>query len=392
MKISPEDIIHIGDASPLDLFRQGIRADATRVRYTESLRKVLCEFLEDVLEGSFEQRVEQLVRHGKDEPEWTRDLLVSLSRKLRERTKLDRDDPEYLNPASFPNYFKPIRKLFRMNGVSTSWDRVYVTYPEQDNMPDTVGWTRQEISRMMGNTRGALDRALILVLASSGVRAGALSDLNWGDLTPVYRVGDKLTLDPDEEGGEVTCAMLEIYRGSSEGYTAFITPEAFSALQKYGREWSGAMSRQARPDDPMFLMTRGLPTRASYQSLRERVGWIVRKAGLHDGIKRGKRHRVPLMNGFRRFCNKTCKEALSGNSTLGSLIKKKYMMGHRGLTSLDENYFKTTPLDLAAEYVMAVPDLTIDDADRLRDIVRKKDSEIACLKAEMARLKAEMAQ
>lgn len=364
MKLTREDMMRSGEVPPLDLFRQGIRAKATRDRYTESLRKVVCEFLEEWLEGDFEERVAQLVRHGRDEPDWTRDLLVSLSRKLRERTELAKDDPDYLNPVSFGNYFKPLRKLFRMNDVSISWDRVYATYPELDNMADTTGWTREEIAQMMENTRGALDRTIVLLLASSGVRAGALPDLNWRDLTPVYRVGDKLTMDPGE--GEVVCAALEVYRGSAESYTTFVTPEAFSALQKYGREWSEAMGRQASPDDPMFLMTRGLPARASNQSLRERVGWMARKAGLRGRLKRGRRHDVPLMNGFRRFWNKTCKETLSGDSTLASLIKKEYMMGHRGLTSLDQNYFKTGVLELAAEYMTAVPDLTIDDSDRLR--------------------------
>ncbi len=57
-------------------------------------------------------------------------------------------------------------------------------------------------------------------------------------------------------------------------------------------------------------------------------------------------------------------------------------MGHRGLTSLDENYFKTDVLELAAEYVTAVPSLTIDDADRLRQSNRTMKSNIQRLEDE----------
>ena len=57
-----------------------------------------------------------------------------------------------------------------------------------------------------------------------------------------------------------------------------------------------------------------------------------------------------MMNGFRRFFNKACKESLSNESPLAALIKKEYMMGHAGLVKLDRNYFKTHVLELAAEY------------------------------------------
>lgn len=53
------------------------------------------------------------------------------------------------------------------------------------------------------------------------------------------------------------------------------------------------------------------------------------------------------MNGFRRFYNKTTKDVLSGDS-VGALIRAEYMMGHRRVTPLDKNYFKTTALELAA--------------------------------------------
>ena len=63
--------------------------------------------------------------------------------------------------------------------------------------------------------------------------------------------------------------MLQVYSGSAEGYTTFITPEAYGALQEYGRMWAQHMGRQPRHKDPMFLVTRGLPKRASYMSVRK---------------------------------------------------------------------------------------------------------------------------
>ena len=110
-----------------------------------------------------------------------------------------------------------------------------------------------------------------------------------------------------------------------------------------------------------------------------------------------------LPSGGRRCIPyKTTKDAPT-HDTPGALIRSEYMMGHKGLMSLNQNYFKTTVLELAAGYVNVVPDLTIDDADRLRlsnkrmaDNIRKmegeKDEKIARMEKELARMGAEMAE
>jgi len=50
MKLSPDDVI-ISEKSVVDLFHDGIRAEATRYDYTNKLKKVLCEYLGDILHG-----------------------------------------------------------------------------------------------------------------------------------------------------------------------------------------------------------------------------------------------------------------------------------------------------------------------------------------------------
>ena len=117
MKLAIEEFERTGEADPLALFDQGIKAEETREKYTRMLRLVLCRMLEDILEGTFEERAGQLVRQGREDPLWVRDLMLSISRKMRERTVLEPGHSGYLNPASFPNYFKPLKKLLDMNDV-----------------------------------------------------------------------------------------------------------------------------------------------------------------------------------------------------------------------------------------------------------------------------------
>ena len=39
---------------------------------------------------------------------------MKLFGKLRKQTELRKDDPDYLNPDSIGNYFKPVKKLLDM--------------------------------------------------------------------------------------------------------------------------------------------------------------------------------------------------------------------------------------------------------------------------------------
>lgn len=369
MKITKEELNRSETESALDLFLQGIRAEATKKKYTRTLRRILCDIFEDLLDGDFGQRANQLVMLAKEDPDSVKDMLLKLSKKLKQRTELPRDNDEYLNPSSFDSYFKPIKKLFDMNDVSISWKRIYSTYPEIDNSFAGRGWTRQEIQKILNFANGAVDRAIVLIAASSGIRSGAF-DLNWEDVTPIYKVGDELKIEiteSEQEQAILACAMLEIYNGTNFKYPAFISAEAYSALQDHKLEWAREVEREPKPKEPIFKKEGSLPRRSSIASIKKRVERMAQKAGLRPPLPKGqKRYEVPIMNGFRRFSSKTCKEALSRDSPLASLIKKEYMMGHGGLVKLDKNYFKTNTLELAEEFLSAAPDLTISDEFRLR--------------------------
>ena len=149
MRLTRDEIVRSKDEHPLELFRQGIRAVQTREKYERTLRMITCKILDEVLEGDFEERVEQMVSHGREDPGWILDLMLNLSRKMRERTELPLDHQDYFNPSSFGNYFKPLKKLFDMTGVAITWNRLYATYPEMNNMDKSRDWTRAEIAKIL---------------------------------------------------------------------------------------------------------------------------------------------------------------------------------------------------------------------------------------------------
>ena len=376
MKLNPEDIKILDDKEPLDTFTQSTKSDRTRYVYGCKLRQILCEYMEDVLSGTFEERAGQLLNLGRNEPAWTRGLMTRLAGMLRDRTELEKDDPEYLSPTSIGTNFAPIKKLFAVNDVTLPWQRIRDTFPEMETY-ETRGWRRDEIRRILRHTRGAIDRAIILVMASSGVRIGGM-ELKWGHIIPFYGDGTdlregKCVLEEDASK-PVACAMLRVYANTFAKYAAFITPEAYEAVQDYRAVWTREAGREPEPNDPFLKKAGPSVMGLTCNGTKQRVYKAIWSAGLRGSeMKEGKRYNVPGMNGFRRFCNKAMKDAISADSPISSLIKKERMLGHRGLIDLDDNYFENNLHELAKEYLGAVSNLTIRETGNGRSAGSPKD-------------------
>ena len=327
-----------------DLFHSGIRTQTTDATYTTILRIVLCAICEDVLSGTFEERARELVGRARKDPTWARDLMHGISSLLRRRTELPRTDGNYLAPSSIASYFAPLRKLLDMNDIGVPWSRIYGTFPPKERMAGTRGWHREEIQKMLRHAPGTKHRAVILTIASSGVRVGGL-ELDWGDLTPIVRRDGRIVESGDaQEGERVECAALRVYRGSREEYVTFVTPEAYEALMEYRLEWQQDVGRPPGPTDPMFKKNGPAPDRLGAPSIDAQVNKLLHRTGLRQPAPGERRYKVPALHGFRRFWNKTMKDAISDDSPVSSLTKKEYMMGHAGMTALDRNYYHTHTL------------------------------------------------
>ena len=386
------------EKNPLDLFYEGCRSPATKERYTRYLSAILCDIYETILTGTFQQRANQFVKKAKSDPDWTINLLLALAKKLKERTILPRQDPNYLNPTSFGNYFKPLKKLLDMNGVPVVWKRVYATFPEQDNSSEGRGYERDEIAQLLEFTKGSMDKAIMLIASSSGIREGGMS-LRWQDVIPVYKVDDDMRLEiteSQENNAKVICAILKIYEGTSNFYPAFITPEAYDALQNWRKTWTMDVGREPKSTEPIFKKEGDLPIMLEPTAIKARIEKVLKKSGFRIPLTKDKRrHEIPVMNGFRRFFNKINKNTISKDSPLGALIKKENMMGHTGLIKLDKNYFKTHVLELVEEYLNAVPHLTISNEERERNEklkLQEKNKQLTIQRDEFEDLKKQVGQ
>ena len=218
MKINVESVINASE--PIQLFYSGCKSPATKAKYIQSLRRVLFEFMEDILESdTFESRANELVTRARDDPKWITSVLVAIVEGLKKKTDLPKDHPDFLKTTCFDNYIPPMKKLFDMNDIPIVWKRVYSIYPENHSDEDTRGYTREEIKKML-KIANAQDSASILIASSSGIRLGAF-DFRWKHVKPVYEINGEYKWEDQDitesitKDGKVVCGIIVIYSNSS---------------------------------------------------------------------------------------------------------------------------------------------------------------------------------
>lgn len=393
IRLDKKDVIQTTEDA-LTLFRNGIKSKETRETYEKRLKEFLCGTLENYLDGNkvlrenqrkerlasgekkkiaaildadFSERASELVKRTKEDPDEIMAMMLAYSAKLKERCEKPQEDPDYLNPNTLPNMFKPIKKIFKMNGVHFEWQRVDATFPEKKTNQDTRGYTREEIDTILKFTN-PLERAVTLIAASSGMRRAGF-DFTWDCIKPVYRRDGNLVMGnyDDDNDSDIVCGMITVYAGSTEQYFAMFTPEAWESIKTYRIQWRSDVLKNPKPDDPFLKRTGNTVSVLSCDAMANRMSKVLRKAKIREPLKAGKRnYKVPIMNGFRRYFNKINKEVLSKDSPLAALIKKEMMLSHTGLIKLDKNYFQTQWKELVEEYVEAVPALTISSEERVK--------------------------
>ena len=400
-KISQDDLEEISDNAYKN-FLDGIRSPITKERYTRIMHNHLMGTFDEFLNGTFDERCAQLVDLAKKDPAKVTQLMRSLARKLKERTELDTKNDYYLNPSTIPNHFKPFKKLFTMNEVPFLWTKIDSTFPDINRVSfsKTRGYTKQEIRKMLPYALGSMEKSMPLVLSSSGMRIGALHDLTWNDLTPVYKIGDEFKpyhelLESEFAKSKLACAILIIYKGSSSEGFSFITPEAYESLIDWKSEYKVKLGKTPAGDMPIFCTWKAeFPIKTTERTLSQRIDRMVRKAQIVTTLPKGQRRReVPKTNGFRYYFDKIIKNNASKGSVLAKLIKAEFMMNHTGLVPTDRNYFKSNLMELVEDYVNSVPELSISDVyEKEAELIRqqKENDKLKKTLKEKSKLQNEM--
>jgi len=248
-------------------------------------------------------------------------------------------------------FFEMNRKLWHKKLVRRGIEK-------QDRIPGgREPVTREDLQAMLQYCNRSLRKqAIIHLLSTLGMRPGGLID-------PVLKIKHLVSLpNPANPINKPHyCYAVKIYDGSKQGYWGFINPEARKVLDRYlnGRKLGGEKLDGESP----LLTTLGSRwnTKNKYltdDNMKEILEKIIKGAKI-ERKKTGNRYDKSLTYMFRKRFN----TILKIDNEINSNIVEKLMAHKKGL---DGTYLTPTMEECYAEFVKAIPELTISNEERLR--------------------------
>ena len=144
---------------------------------------------------------------------------------LNERSKKPKNSDEYLNPNTFTNKFKGIKKFCKVNRIAIIWDSIMEFEPEKNNNKQTRGFTTEEIKTILEYSTNIKTDFSIFTMSSCGSRSGELEELRWEQISPIFEYGGKYSFEESLDS-RIICACVIVYAGTSSEYQTLISIEA----------------------------------------------------------------------------------------------------------------------------------------------------------------------
>jgi site-specific recombinase XerD len=280
-------------------------------------------------------------------------------------------------------YITGLHHFYEYNDVNLKWKRINAHLPAKEKRIDDRAYTHEEIKRMadIANLR---DKAILLVMCSSGPRVDAVPSLRIKDLTPTEYNG-------------ISIYELRYYRLSNDEYRGYCTPEAKKAIDDYLR-WRKQCGERITENSPLFrkefsrrddikLANAESITKASINhiviELLDRSAVRPRQRMTPEELQRGlntKRTEIQMNHAFRKFTiSNMIRARLEPNA-------RRLLVGQE-LEGMDSHYDRREQSELLEEYCKAIDYLTIDPTFRMSQEIqtlRIEKSEIELLKQKMA--------
>jgi integrase len=177
-----------------------------------------------------------------------------------------------------------IRKFYAANQIMINWDWLDLFKPkreasEQDDRP----YTKPEVKLFLDNTDDLRIKTSILIMATSGIRVGAI---------PTIRISDLEYLSD----ADLYC--LTIYPlDKDHKYRTFVTPEASLFVDKLKGKLDGKQL--------LFTNKRDRELPISKTTIQMDIWKLSQKIGLREATNRLDRKAVQLAHGFRKFATST---------------------------------------------------------------------------------------
>jgi integrase len=344
----------------INLFEQSIKSEYTRRVYTTCLKKYF-EF-----------------------PGSSKFINMTDTRKIEDHitdfiTSMKKEGKSF---RAIYNYVSAICKYYRMKRVSLDTKHIREYLPEFKKSKKDRPYEYEEIRRLLDIADERM-RTVILLLASTGMRIGAIPGLRLRNI-------EKVEID-----AATSIYKIMVYEGFKEEYITFTTPECTVAIdsylkmrERYGEKLntnSFVIREQFDVRDP-FAISKCKEVKANTLTgklidLAVRAG--IRQKELLEGKPHGTiRNDVPIAHGFRKFFTSQLVK-----SDLKSELR--WLLEGHNLKANDPAYVRTQEEDLLEQYQKGIDNLTIDPDNRLKrtvETLKIEKSRIDGLEAKIQKL------
>ena len=357
-------------------FVHSIRSPATRKVYEFAIRKYRRFHHLNTID-------ELLVANKDNDPTTIEDQIIEWIVALRKT----------ITYSTRHTYTSALLTFYEINDINVRRKRVARFLGEQSTRTNNDrAYTTEEIHRLL-EYADIRSKALVLLLASSGMRIGAVTDLKLRHLKKIP---------------EYNLYKIIVYQNTKDEHYTFCTPECAASIDAYiaYRESSGERITEDTPViresfDNMVVkniggVTKKKPEPVATDGIGAIITTLLLKSGVTNITSRSKlqelgkfkgsvRKAVKRAHGLRKFFNSNLDRAKV------SFSKKEMMLGHS--LGLDDAYLRLSEEEVLAEYLKAVDSLTINNENRLQKQVTEltqKHDDIEIMKAEHQRKDLEL--
>src|SRR5579875_597279 len=252
----------------------------------------------------------------------------------------------------------------KMGGVSSfldyckknfDWNRIDRTMPVSNYVADDQAPSKEQVRRLLNVLISPYD-AIVLIMISCGCRVGALEGLRLRHYWKITR-------------NRITFGALRLYEGSREVYTAYISPEAVKALDRY-LESRKILGENLTPESWLFRTKFGKYSKSRTVSVdtsnkprmlcKNSIQAYIQRAWIKSGVRKRipkaqkTRHRYDFQmdHGFRKYF------------TTYAPLKMKPETSERDVEILlnhKNNYPPPTEEHLQDQFIRAIPSLAITE-------------------------------
>ena len=259
-----------------------------------------------------------------------------------------------MNFRAMSNYVCPVISFYKINDIMLNSKKISNFMPPQTRAKKNRDYSYEEIRKLLEIADEWL-RVVILLLASSGCRIGAIPLLHFRDL---------------EKKDDIY--KITVYENDREEYFTFCTPECAQAIDAY-LDMRRRYGEKIGPDSILIREQFNIrdqfapisPKPVKVPTLSIKISQLAERAGIRERsvMKEGNkaatfRKTVPRAHGLRKaFSSFTLNAKMD-------IIKRRMLEGHS--VGIDEHYCKPSEADLQEEYLKAADNLTINEENRLR--------------------------